>query len=100
MKNNYNISSGICGESIVLSGLVQDDSVLCKIEFHLYQNSLIGKIIKSSKNKRKTEMFYLLPHLEDEGVLVKEGIEFTRDSKSINEDLFYTYVLKGGDNGN
>lgn len=94
---------GRSGESVVLSGLVQDDSVLVqdRVPF-ISKIPLLGKLFKSSvKTNEKTEMvIYLIPHLEDEGVFVKEGIDFTRDSKSINEDLFYTYVLKGGDNGN
>lgn len=85
------------GEPVVLSGLVQDDSVLVQERMPVLSKiPLIGYLFTSqSKTNEKTEMvIYLIPHLEEESsgsinrVLELEG---KNESLKRNEEIYLKY---------
>lgn len=86
------------GEPVVLSGLVQDDSVLVQERMPLLSKiPLIGYLFTSqSKTNEKTEMvIYLIPHLEEENTGTKQktiDLEGKDISIKRNEAIYHKYI--------
>ncbi|HOS31376.1 MAG TPA: hypothetical protein PLR39_11235, partial [Treponemataceae bacterium] len=89
------------GESVVLSGLVQDDDVLVQERMPLLSKiPLLGHLFTSKvKTNERTEMvIYLIPHTEDESSFLygtDQNTSCNSEPVKRNERIYNQFIFAG-----
>jgi len=89
------------GESVVLSGLVQDDDVLIQERMPLLSKIPVLGLLFTSKvktNERTEMVIYLIPHAEDENSYVSGSDQNSLDkcnTEKRNERIYTEFIFRG-----